>query len=132
MVTGMIPFDREEIAMVRQILKTKTATRTAASPLCAEPLTTEPREASAVLAANICAISPPRASSKLSIVLGLLQIPEGASLAKLVGVTDWQPHTARAALTGLRKRGYLIAVEKVVDADGAKRSIYKITTEQVR
>ncbi len=76
--------------------------------------------------------SPPRGDSKLGIVLGLLQADEGVTLAKLAAVTDWQPHTTRAALTGLRKRGYLISMEKVVDADGTKRSIYKITTEQVR
>jgi hypothetical protein len=69
--------------------------------------------------------SPPRASSKLSIVLGLLQAPEGASLAKLVAVTGWQPHTTRAALTGLRKRGYLITTDKTVGADGANRAVYR-------
>ena len=76
--------------------------------------------------------SPPRGDSKLGIVLGLLQADEGVSLAKLVAVTDWQPHTTRAALTGLRKRGYLIAMDKVVDTDGAKRSVYRVSTEQVR
>lgn len=76
--------------------------------------------------------SPPRPDSKLGIVLGLLQADEGASLAKLTAVTNWLPHTTRAALTGLRKRGYLIAIDNVTDADGAKCSIYRITGGQAR
>jgi hypothetical protein len=31
---------------------------------------------------------------------------EGATIDDLTGATNWLPHTARAALTGLRKRGY--------------------------
>jgi hypothetical protein len=41
-------------------------------------------------------------------VLALLRRKNGATLAELVAATDWQPHTTRAALTGLRKRGHVI------------------------
>jgi hypothetical protein len=41
-------------------------------------------------------------------VLALLQRKNGATLADLVAATGWQPHTTRAALTGLRKRGHVI------------------------
>jgi hypothetical protein len=32
--------------------------------------------------------------------------PDGATIVDLTQATGWLPHTARAALTGLRKRGY--------------------------
>ena len=40
-------------------------------------------------------------------VVGLLQRDRGATLAEIIAATDWLPHTTRAALTGLRKRGYV-------------------------
>lgn len=50
----------------------------------------------------------PRAGTKLSNVIALLGRQGGASLADLTDATGWLPHTARAALTGLRKRGYSV------------------------
>ena len=58
------------------------------------------------------------APTKTATVLELLQQPEGASLAELVAATGWLPHTTRAALTGLRKKGHTIGKAKV---DGATR-----------
>jgi hypothetical protein len=84
-------------------------------------------EAAAVVASPRA--RPPRPSSKLGIILGLLQKEEGASLASLAAVTDWQPHTTRAALTGLRKRGYLIGAERIAGADGSKQTVYRIAAE---
>jgi hypothetical protein len=55
--------------------------------------------------------APPTSTSKpskIGKVLGLLQRDDGATLAELVAATGWQPHTTRAALTGLRKKGHLI------------------------
>lgn len=46
--------------------------------------------------------------SKIGKVILLLRRPEGATLAEIVEMTGWQPHTARAALTGLKKKGYRI------------------------
>ena len=77
-------------------------------------------------------ISAPRPSSKLGIVLDLLQATDGVSLTKLVSVTNWQPHTVRAALTGLRKRGFVIAIEMGVAADGARISVYRIAAGQAQ
>lgn len=45
-------------------------------------------------------------STKSSKVLDLLKRKDGATLAELIEVTGWLPHTTRAALTGLRKKGY--------------------------
>jgi hypothetical protein len=50
----------------------------------------------------------PRPSSKIASVIAMLQRTEGASLDELVGTTNWLPHTTRAALTGLRRKGHII------------------------
>jgi Protein of unknown function (DUF3489) len=64
----------------------------------------------------------PRAGSKLARVIDLLRRPEGATILDLTDATGWLPHTTRAALTGLRKRGYAIARERL---DGG-RTVYRI------
>ena len=52
--------------------------------------------------------STPRAGSKQSRVIDLLSRDVGATIDDLTKATGWLPHTARAALTGLRKRGFVI------------------------
>jgi hypothetical protein len=47
-----------------------------------------------------------RPGSKQAIIVDLMVRPKGAALDELIAATDWLPHTTRAALTGLRKRGY--------------------------
>ena len=42
--------------------------------------------------------------TKADTILDLLQRPAGASIAELTKATGWQPHSVRAALTGLRKK----------------------------
>jgi hypothetical protein len=64
--------------------------------------------------------------TKRDTVVKLLRRPKGASVADLQKATGWQPHSIRAALTGLRKRGHEIAREK--DDSGVTR--YRITREQ--
>jgi hypothetical protein len=63
----------------------------------------------------------PRAGSKIETVLGLLRRGEGATLARMVEATGWLPHTIRAALTGLRKKGHTVAKST---RDGA--TVYQI------
>lgn len=46
--------------------------------------------------------------SKSSMVRNLLSRADGATLAELIEATHWLPHTTRAALTGLRKKGHAI------------------------
>jgi hypothetical protein len=53
------------------------------------------------------ATATPR-TSKITGVLELLQRPRGASIADIIAATDWLPHSTRAALTGLRKKGHSI------------------------
>ena len=63
----------------------------------------------------------PRAGSKLARVIDLLR-SDGATILQLIEATGWLPHTTRATLTGLRKRGYAIARERIDGGD----SVYRI------
>jgi hypothetical protein len=65
----------------------------------------------------------PRRGTKIAGVIELLQGNDGVTLAELVANTGWLPHTARAALTGLRKRGYAVVIDR---ADKARGSVYQI------
>lgn len=46
--------------------------------------------------------------SKTSAVLELLKREDGAFISELIAATGWLPHSMRAALTGLRKKGHVI------------------------
>jgi hypothetical protein len=59
----------------------------------------------------------PRAGSKLAQVIDLLQRSKGATIQNLIEATGWLPHTTRAALTGLRKRGYTVVRERTGGGD---------------
>jgi hypothetical protein len=65
----------------------------------------------------------PRDGSKLALVIEHLQRADGATIIDLTQATGWLPHTTRAALTGLRKRGYAVIRERI----GAGGSVYRIS-----
>jgi hypothetical protein len=67
-----------------------------------------------------------RAGSKQAKIVDLMKRAKGATLDELVKATEWLPHTTRAALTGLRKRG--LAVERVKDE--GRGSVYRIKAER--
>ncbi len=52
-----------------------------------------------------------RAGSKQTIVIGMLTESNGATLDAMISATGWLPHTTRAMLTGLRKKGF--ALERI-------------------
>jgi hypothetical protein len=94
--------------------------------------TIEPSEAPQPQAKNVASpdegghparVAAPREGSKLARVIDLLQRSDGASILKLTEATGWLPHTTRAALTGLRKRGYGVIRERI----GAGDSVYRIS-----
>lgn len=62
--------------------------------------------------------APAKRQSKADLVLGLLTRPAGATTDQLVAATGWLPHTTRAALTVLRKKGHSINSEKL---EGGRR-----------
>jgi Protein of unknown function (DUF3489) len=68
-------------------------------------------------------VAAPRDGSKLALVIEHLQRADGATIADLTQATGWLPHTTRAALTGLRKRGYAVIRERI----GAGDSVYRIS-----
>lgn len=55
----------------------------------------------------------PERTSKIDGVIALLKNEQGATLDQIVAATNWQPHSARAVLTGLKKKGHAITREKV-------------------
>ena len=64
----------------------------------------------------------PRQGTKIARVVELLQRDQGANLDELIAATGWLPHTARAALTGLRHRGYDVRLERGEDG---RASVYR-------
>lgn len=66
--------------------------------------------------------TPAKKTTKTDKVIALLKREQGASLEDLTKATGWLPHTTRAAMTGLRKKGHAIARTTV---DGESR--YAIT-----
>ena len=54
----------------------------------------------------------PAPVTKVAALIALLERNTGATLAELIAATSWLPHTTRAALTGLRKKGYVIERSK--------------------
>lgn len=78
--------------------------------------------------AHLCnestATPSPRTNSKKAAVIAMLSVEAGATLADLVKATGWLPHTTRAALTGLRKCGFVL----VRSRDVANVSTYRISS----
>lgn len=62
-------------------------------------------------------VNPPteRTKTKSALVLELLRREGGASINNLIAATGWLPHTTRAALTGLRKKGHAIVRDRIDD-----------------
>lgn len=72
--------------------------------------------------ANECPIKPDP-KSKTTLLLEMLTRPAGATLHQMVEATAWLPHTTRAALTGLKKKGHDVTSTK---ADGLRT--YRVAT----
>ncbi len=55
-------------------------------------------------------------------VIALLGRAKGASLDEICKATNWQPHSARAFLTGLRKKGLVLVREQ----DAGEGTVYRM------
>ena len=57
----------------------------------------------------------PRAGTKQAKLIEMLRTPEGATIDEIVAALEWQPHTARGAMSGALKKklGLTITSEKV-------------------
>jgi DNA-binding MarR family transcriptional regulator len=74
--------------------------------------------------ASVPDIDQPRASTKRAKLIGMLERPEGASVAEIGQRLGWLPHTVRAAITGLRKAGREVTRCK----DDQDRSVYRLAS----
>ena len=63
-------------------------------------------------------------STKVGKVIDVLRSSEGATLDEMVKATGWQPHSARAVLTGLKKKGRFIEKTRRDNA-----TCYRITND---
>jgi hypothetical protein len=52
----------------------------------------------------------------------MLQTKHGANIDAIVKATGWLPHTGRAMISGLRKAGFKIELERTE----GKKSVYRI------
>lgn len=69
--------------------------------------------------------TPPRAT-KAAILRQILSRKSGADLAALQTATGWQPHSVRAALSGLRKAGY--SIDRAAPVKPGDDTVYRITS----
>ncbi len=74
-------------------------------------------------AAVTAASRAPRGGSKLDRVLLMLSAGAGATMADLMSATGWLEHSTRAALTGLRRRGYELILTR---GERGGASVYRI------
>jgi hypothetical protein len=65
-----------------------------------------------------------RGETKQGRVITLLGRDTGATLDELIAATAWLPHTTRAALTGLRHKGFVLDRDKRVDGT----TVYRISS----
>ena len=67
------------------------------------------------------AAKPSKKPSKSQAVVKMLARGRGATLAEVSETTAWQPHSARAFFSGLRKRGVILIREERKNGDYAYR-----------
>lgn len=65
--------------------------------------------------------TPAAAPTKTASVIKLLLRARGATSLELIAATDWQPHSVRAFLSGLRKRDRLLVREQRKSGEFAYR-----------
>ena len=75
--------------------------------------------------ANTVARPKPRLTKRARLI-GLLKGSKGSDVATLSTKLGWQPHSTRAALTGLRKAGFTI---ERTQSEGGGTSRYRVTAE---
>lgn len=80
-----------------------------------EPGTALPLASDPASSPNLVPAAPTQRITKQARVIALLQRSEGASLDELIEATGWLPHSTRAALTGLRKKGHDLVRDRGAD-----------------
>lgn len=81
------------------------------------------------------AVFPPPRETKSLKLRWQLEVPGGAALSSLMALTGWQAHTIRAALSGLRKTGWVITRRRegseTIYAIDVKATVVKEETDEV-
>lgn len=93
--------------------KTRKNVRTSSSKARQSRNTSKPK---ATVGSNSQGTAPegePKAPTKQQQLAALVVRDEGATLDQMIAATGWLPHTTRAALTGLKKKGYIVSSDKV-------------------
>ena len=67
------------------------------------------------------AVPATKTQTKQALVLGLLRRQNGASIAEIIEVTDWQPHSVRGFFAGALKKRLKIEVISDKGEDGIRR-----------
>ena len=94
--------------------RTRKPRATAAKAATAVPVADEaPIAAIASLPDPASAPDPAKLPSKHAQLAAFVTRDAGATLDQMIDLTGWLPHTTRAAMTGLKKRGYAISSDKV-------------------
>jgi hypothetical protein len=101
----------------------KTAAAESASHSVAAERKRRARQQASSDAAALSSGSTTDKTSKQTLVVQMLSAKHGTTVDALVAATGWLPHTTRAVLTGLRKRGFRIERDK---PEGARASTYRI------
>ncbi len=65
----------------------------------------------------------PSKPAKSAAVIKLLSRTRGATSAEMTATTNWQPHSVRAYLTGLRKKGHVLTREARKSGESAYRLV---------
>ena len=72
----------------------------------------------------------PPPASKADTVIKLLLRTKGATAVELIAATGWQPHSVRAFLSGLRKKGRVIVREARKSGEFAYRIVTTPSVEE--
>jgi hypothetical protein len=77
--------------------------------------------------ASVPGADRPPASTKRAMLIGILERPEGASVAEIGQRLGWLPHTVRAAITGLRHAGREVTRSKAENG----QSVYRLDAVKI-
>ena len=66
----------------------------------------------------------PRAGTKQALLIALLQTSEGATIAEIVAAINWQPHTARGAMSGILGKKLRLNVTSTKEGDRGR--VYRL------
>jgi Mn-dependent DtxR family transcriptional regulator len=83
-----------------------------------------PAETASTTPANPGQSTTAEKTRKKDQLITLLQAEAGATVPDIAAALGWQPHTTRAALTGLKKAGHTI--DKLPPLQGSRSSRYKL------